>query len=84
MPEQSPLERAARALCRQQGLPEDYTGPGTCGDPSWMFKVPEARAVLMAIREPTDAMRNAAQCNFRPDSTVISIYQDMIDAALGE
>lgn len=60
MKEQSPLERAARALCRAQNLPEDFTGQGTCGDPSWMFKVKEVRAVLQAIREPSAAMIQAS------------------------
>lgn len=48
-----PLERAARALCKLDGHPEDATMDGK---PLWMDYLPETRAVLSAVRDPTSAM----------------------------
>jgi hypothetical protein len=48
-----PLERAARALCSLAGNPENAT---MNGKPLWMDYLPEARAVIEAIREPSDGM----------------------------
>lgn len=88
---ETPLERAARALCRAQGLPEDYTGQGTCGDPSWKFKVEQARAVIMAIREPSEAMlaatrkfAQASEAHAYTDMRAKSEWRAMIDATLAE
>ena len=49
----SPLERAARALCSLDGHPENAKMDGK---PLWMDYLPEARAVLEAIRDPSSAM----------------------------
>lgn len=43
---QSARERAARALCRHKGLPENVTLDGR---PLWMAFLPEADAMLEAI-----------------------------------
>lgn len=47
----------------------------------WRIYVPQARAVLMAIREPSDAMNNAGS---RWAENASLTWQSMIDAALGE
>lgn len=49
----SPLERAARALCELAGNPP---GASMNGKPLWMDYLPEVRAVVRAIREPSGAM----------------------------
>lgn len=46
----SPLERAARALCELDNNPPGATMDGK---PLWMDYLPEAHAVLQAIREPS-------------------------------
>lgn len=45
----SPLERAARALCEINGLPPGATKNG---EALWRSYLPEARAVIAAIRDP--------------------------------
>lgn len=50
------LERAARALCTLDGNPENATMDGK---PLWQDYLPEARAVLGALREPSPAMIEA-------------------------
>lgn len=50
------LERAARALCTQAGNPENTQFEGR---PMWQSYLPEARAVLEAIREPDERMKEA-------------------------
>lgn len=46
-----PLERAARALCSLDGHPENATMDGK---PLWQNYLPEVRAVLEAISEPSE------------------------------
>lgn len=81
----SPLERAARALCRLDGHPENATMDGK---PLWQDYLPEVRAVLEAIREPDDRGVTEGMCvalnageGAKPE-TVEAIYRAMIDAAL--
>ena len=50
------LERIARALCSQNGLPENTMYQGR---PMWEDFLPKARAALNAIRTPTEAMAEA-------------------------
>ncbi|WP_176590716.1 hypothetical protein [Sphingobium sp. EM0848] len=45
----SPLERAARALCSLEGNPENATFEGR---PMWQSYLPQACAVLLAVRDP--------------------------------
>ncbi|MBN9504970.1 MAG: hypothetical protein J0I69_02995 [Altererythrobacter sp.] len=77
----TPLERAARALCSLDGNPENATMEGK---PLWQDYLPEARAVLEAIREPSDAMLEVDAR--RPDGSFYpeDHWRAMIDAALEE
>ena len=81
---QTPLERAARALAYGTGVEDDW--------PQW---IPAARIVLLAIREPSEAMIKSGTdvpCDdfvsggliYSTDDEAKAIYQAMIDAALGE
>ena len=79
------IEAAARALCRQAGNPENIT---MSGKPLWQDYEPEARAVLMAIRDASDTMAEAGRAaahdrviDMGPDDAKV-IYATMLDAAL--
>ncbi|WP_260927425.1 hypothetical protein [Novosphingobium sp. 9] len=90
-------ERAARALCLLDSNPPDATMDGK---PLWMDYLPEVRAVLQAIREPDEAMIeaashisageiSAADTDFRDGldaarAMVVKDWLKMIDAVLGE
>ncbi|WP_380805181.1 hypothetical protein [Sphingobium tyrosinilyticum] len=52
----SPIERAARALCKLEGHPDD--GERECQS-SWPSYLPQVRAVLEAIHEPSLRMMEA-------------------------
>ena len=52
----TPIERAARALCKLDGHPEDEAREGR---PLWQSYVPKVRAVLDAIHEPSLRMTEA-------------------------
>lgn len=58
---QSPRERAARALCRRAGNPEDTKFEGR---PMWMSYLEEVDVVLEAALEPGDWMRTLEQGPF--------------------
>lgn len=47
----------------------------------WQLYIPQARAAIAAMREPTDAMCEAAYWHQQSD---VNQYQDAIDAALGQ
>lgn len=52
----TPIERAARALCKLGGHSED----GECdGKPMWRSYLPQVRAVLEALHEPSARMAEA-------------------------
>ncbi|MES2783590.1 MAG: hypothetical protein V4657_12410 [Pseudomonadota bacterium] len=73
--EQSPLERAARVLAVNNGMDAE----------AWGIWEEDARAVLMAVREPSEAMLDSGI--FHGDEDEYSIrerFKCMIDAALGE
>ncbi len=83
----APLERAARALAVYDGLDPDKTY--LMNDESkrfiWQEYLPHARAVLMAIREPSLKILEAgyAVAADRADETDWQeLWQAMIDAAL--
>ncbi|WP_088471892.1 hypothetical protein [Sphingopyxis witflariensis] len=76
----TPLERAARALCRLDGHPENATMDRK---PLWADYLPEARAVLQAIREPSVSMLSAADRHDKRDASA-DAWRAMIDAALAE
>ena len=75
MTEQSPLERAARAAIEAE---RNMRGIDL-GSPLWGREI--ARAVLMAVRSPSEKMVEAGkeQTDFAADA-----WAAMIDAALGE
>jgi hypothetical protein len=90
----TPLERAARALCELDNNPPGATMDGK---PLWMDYLPEVRAVLQAIREPSKAMTDAGgekEYAGEADGEDVNvsagdyaagvIYRAMIDAALEE
>ena len=74
------LERAARALCRHAGNPENTQFEGK---PMWQSYLPEAAAVLTAIREPDVEMISAAADKAKEIGVgdFVGIYRAMIDAA---
>ncbi|KKC27339.1 hypothetical protein WP12_04055 [Sphingomonas sp. SRS2] len=51
------MERAAKALCELDGNPPNATMDGK---PLWRDYVPEVLAVVKALREPSEAMVEAA------------------------
>ncbi|MBB4861133.1 hypothetical protein HNO88_004487 [Novosphingobium chloroacetimidivorans] len=76
----TPLERAARRLCELDGHRDGATINGIT---LWQDYLPKARAVLLSLREPSDAMLLAA------DSLPCSIgtaghWKAMVEAALNE
>lgn len=102
----TPLERAARELCKLDGKEPDagptydterqpFSGPES-SEPNWKGYVEHARAVLVAIREPSEPMKKAgAFCEpfmtepgarpMTPGQIIAcSCYEAMIDAALAE
>jgi hypothetical protein len=75
----SAIERLARILCNRDGHSEDVL---VSERPMWVSYTGEARSLLLAIREPSDAMIVAgAECE---SLLVRDIYSAMIDAALAE
>ena len=76
MPEQSPLERAARAL----GAETMNCLPSEVDPREW---IEQARAVLMAIREPSESMKSVGVTAYQTGDHSNDIYRKMIDAALG-
>jgi hypothetical protein len=84
------VERIARALCidaHGSSLSPDAIltcGPAReVGQPAWKFFEDRARVAIAAMREPTEAMRNAfAQHRFARAPTARELWQTMIDAAL--
>lgn len=96
----TPIERAARAIASDYGQDPDSKVPinidgGIASLPVWKTYIPAVRAVLAAIREPSDVMQGAAfksEVEFR---TVMGnldrgfcegdgVWQSMIDALLEE
>lgn len=99
----TPLKRAARALCLADGLDPDRKfkssdwSEGTAPHEfAWHEYLPKARAVLTAIREPSEGMKRAgAFCEpfmtepgarpMTPGQIIAcACYDAMIDAALAE
>lgn len=78
-----PLERAARALCSLAGNPENAT---MNGNPLWMDYLPEARAVIEAIREPDSEQVFAAGDKAKEVGAGdhVAIWKAMIDRLLAE
>lgn len=70
------IERVARAICA--------TMSGTGDDHQWEMFVDEARAAIEAMREPTQAMRDAMNDDIDWDGDAVRAYVAGIDAALTE
>ncbi|ETI58473.1 hypothetical protein C100_23730 [Sphingobium sp. C100] len=80
----TPIERAARALCRFHGEPEEGDG--------WQAYLPQVRAVLDALHEPSEYMKEAGAGITRyvsPDSDdraygqdAANVWRYMIDAMI--
>ncbi len=77
------LDRVARALCELDANPPDAT---MGGKPLWQDYLPEARAAIMAMREPDRAMMTAAKIEAvqTGQDDFGKIYRAMIDAAMIE
>ena len=96
----TPIESAARALVSWElGLSDHATNQNRYGaslderyaevERRWPDKVEQARIVLAAIREPSDATVEAGSSKFRGIGTqtrpaVTEAWEAMIDAALAE
>jgi hypothetical protein len=88
----SPLERAARAL--YQSAPHDFDPNQMGEDATWPDLVPQARAVIAAIREPSEGMKLDGHIALMdqfgiegykvPKGAEWSAWRAMIDAALTE
>ena len=74
------LERAARAVCTAQGLPENIIFEGR---PMWESFLPSARAMLLAMRATSPAMELAARDAAALDDPAL-VWTAIIDAALAE
>lgn len=93
----SMIERVARELCAQEGGDPDRIchGEGKSADKTyseWRAYTSNARAVLTAMREPTEGMHDAGVAvtenqsiaHDKPLPTLRNCYRAMIDAALAE
>jgi len=83
----TPIERAARALCKLDGHAEEGEREGK---PLWRSYLPQARAVLEAIHEPSLRMTEAGATVIRYvgpeespsgyESDAANVWRFMIDA----
>jgi len=91
----TPLERAARALAHLHGRDPDEPVLLAGDRRLWQEFVPQARAVIEAIREPSEGMRDAAfkrEVEFRTTMGNLDrgycegdgVWQVMIDELLAE
>ena len=72
------IELVARAICKTHGAfdPDALTN----GVAAWRYYIPEARAAIAAMREPTNEIRRAGDQTMSQHEA----YQAVIDAALKE
>lgn len=96
MPAATMIERISRALCIAVGLDPDRKfkssnwDDGTVPhDLAWHAFQPKARAVLEAMRDPTDAMCAAAERRADEIGAFLemgpsTVWSEMIDGALAE
>jgi hypothetical protein len=87
------IERVARAICVASGLDPDrpfsssnYSKETEPQEFAWHEYLPEARAAINAMREPTEAMEDAGNSAtyIWIDETSADVWPRMIDAALKE
>lgn len=77
------IEKVARAICAKDGRGAPDSPGETYGFPRWRQYEPHARAALEAVREPSDAMLEAA-AHEEDKKECAAIYRAMIGAALGD
>lgn len=85
----TPLERAARVLCEFDGGDPDEVrhGEGRAWGRAWLgwqAYASQARRVIEAIREPSEAMENAGTVQADRTAVVGPIWCAMVDALLNE
>lgn len=83
----SPLENAARNLVRQDYYRHGHQPSGAVEgyvDSEWPARLDDARAVLQAIRDPSQAMVQAKLGDRNLPIYPEDIWRAMIDAALQE
>lgn len=86
----TPLERAARALaltfiCEDQGWAPDEEVPVNYAKNCWVNHIAQVRAVLTAIREPSDAMVGPdSKAWGHAGSEAEHVWREAIDAMLEE
>lgn len=83
------LEKAARALCEAGGMnPTDTIGfrdeNGIRSVLRWHAHVPLARGLLLAIREPDEAIASVARARHPYDYDVAEGWTAIVDAILAE
>lgn len=77
------VERVARAICGSEGFyAPDGIGDHGGREANWRFHIAEARAVIEAMREPTDAMTQACDAMIGDAASPYDHWRRMIDAAL--
>ena len=85
----SMIERVARAICRANCTPDMSAEDIDCQEENaWDMWVPEARAAIEAMREPTEEMLYCGDAQIsdwdRTHEDVRAAWHAMIDAALKE
>lgn len=76
------VERVARALCKSERKNPDYIGPGADPNfPIWTTYQLRARAVISAMREPTEKMVKIEELPYSPGE-MTAYWHAMIDEAL--
>ncbi|MGZ0075267.1 hypothetical protein ACT9ST_26785 (plasmid) [Sphingobium limneticum] len=75
----SPIEKAARSLCRVHGEQEDDVSTGT---PRWAAYLPQVMVVIDALHEPSLTMRESGLEIIRDvgmQSDAANVWRFMID-----
>jgi hypothetical protein len=82
-----PIERAARAICTLKGNPEEAVHEGK---PMWQSYLPQVAAVVEALHEPSERMKesggeifhgyNPDHSEFANQSDATDVWRMMIDA----
>ncbi|MDO7841057.1 hypothetical protein [Sphingomonas immobilis] len=83
------IERVAREICKLEWRDPDEVciGEGHASGQTWLgwqVYVAESRAIIEAMREPTEGMRSAWLGSGRESVTAARDWNAMIDAALAE
>lgn len=73
------IERVARKMCAIDGHPQDTRYEG---EPMWASYADEARAIIVTMREPTEAIELAWLGSGGHSADAARDWRAMIDAAL--